>query len=440
MTYSSKATTAFKLDTKCYAKKTEVLLIVATIVKAVVIIIFYQHVIDYENSTPQIVPSYGWEQLVSSMYQGKYVMVAQTGLSDIYDLSSRSLRPPIYPALLYAFTRLTHLSTVVLVLFHSIMTSVVAYIGYWIVKTTTRRKKLAEICMWILFIFPMNFLKSGTIDDAPMMLVFLLASVYLLSQYLRNTDKYSLLSGSGVLLGLSTMTRYQTLPIAAGLILYVFAGRPFRWGWKQAIILGFSYSFVLLPWIVRNYSIYGKPILFSGGGGRILLMSQSEEFIKSFPHISPDVIERKYLREYHNSHEYLSKLDAVSLDDEFKRLAIAEAKNYPLKYCRAFVAKLRTFVPYRYYPIMDDILRDIAYVSWYGISLLFFLWFIIRRRSLKRENIIILIVIIGWIVPGLIYFMLSRHLYPVIVLMIIFSFVAHPYYPKQKNTDKTCKT
>ena len=371
---------------------------------------------------------------MSGMYDGKYQMEMQSGLSDLYNLRSRAGRPPIYPVFLLVVAYLSGYSAAVLVLLKSVITSLVAYLGYRIVKATTNRKKIAEVCLWTLYLFPMNFLKSGTIDEAPLMLVFLLAAVYLLGQYVRNTDRYALLISTGVLLGLSTMTRYQTLPIAAGLIMYVFIRRPFRWSWKQAIILGFSYGIVLLPWIVRNYGIYDKPVLFSGGAGRILLTTQSEEFIQSFPYESIDSIERRYLRTFHKSHEYLSELDSDILDEEFKRYAISEAINSPSKYCRAFVKKLKTFMPYRYYPVRDSILKDVAYVSWYGISLLFFLWFIIRRRPLKPENVILLIAVICWIVPGLVYVILSRHLYPVIVLMITFSFVAYagPYSKLEK--------
>jgi len=440
MKYSAETQIEYELVRKCYWRKPEVLLLAASILKFVVIFFFYQHVINYESSPPQIVSGYGWDKLLSSMYQGKYEMISQSGLSDIYDLKSSTGRPPIYPIVLYVITYLTGYSAAALVFVKSVITSFVAYLGYRIVTLSTSREKPAIICLWTLFLFPMNFLKSGTIDEAPLMLAFMLAALYLLGQYVRNPDRFVLLISSGVLMGLSTMTRYQTLPVAVGLVLYLLISRSFARSWKQATIFIITYSCILLPWVVRNYFIYGKPVLFSGGAGRILLMTQSEEFVQSFPYESPDSIERRYLRSFHKSHEYLSELDSSSLDEEFKRYAISEAINSPLKYCRAFVTKLKTFVPYRYYSVMDSVLRDIIFVSWYSASLLFFLWSIVRHRPFKPENVILLIAIIGWILPGLVYFMLSRHLYPVIVLMIVFSFVAYSDYRKRKKSNGVCQT
>ena len=416
----------------------ELLLLAATILKVVVTIFFYQHVIDYESSPPRIVSGYGWDQLVSSMYQGKYEMVMQSGLSDIYDLRSRVGRPPIYPAFLLLATYLSNYSTIVVVFLQSIITSLVAYFGYRIVRLSTNRETPAIICLWTLFLFPMNFLKSGTVDEAPLMLVFVLASLYIFAKYMMNQDKSALLILSGLLLGLSTMTRYTTLPIALGISLLMLS-RAIDSRYRKILLFMSAYILVLSPWVFRNYLIYGKPMLMFGGG-RILLSTQSEEFIELFPYESPDSIERRYFRSFHKSHEHLSQLDAFSLDKEFTRYAVAEAINSPLKYCRAFVTKLKIFVPYRYYPVMNSVLRNIIFVSWYSASLLFFLWSIVRHRPFKPENVILLIAIIGWILPGLVYFMLSRHLYPVMVLMIIFSVVAYPDHRKQKNANEICRT
>ena len=392
--------------------------------KCVVIFFCYQHVVDYGHSPPKIASGYGWDQLVSGMYDGKYQMVTQTGLSDIYDLKSYSYRPPVYPAFLFLATYLSRHSAVVVVFLQSIITSLVAYLGYRIVKLSTNRKILAVICLWSLFLLPMNFLKSGTVDEAPLMLVFILASLYLFGKFLRNQDKSGLLMFSGVLLGLSTMTRYTTLPIAAGILLFILTSRSVTQRYKKMFIFGLAYISILLPWVFRNYLIYGEPVL-SVGSGRVLLFTQSEEFIGSFPNRTVDSIEREYLRSFHKSHLHLSRLDALSLDKEFKQYAASEAVSSPLKYLRALTAKLKVFLPYRYFPQENNSIKDIAYVLPYSLSLIFFLWSILKSKRLTFENISLLIALVGLLIPGLAYFMLSRHLYPLITFMIIFSCIAH---------------
>jgi len=400
----------------------ELLLLAATILKVVVILFFFQHIIDYESSPPRIVSGYGWDQLVSCMYQGKYEMVVQSGLSDIYDLKSSSYRPPIYPIFLFLVTYLSNYSASVVVFLQSIITSFIAYLGYKIVKLSTGKKRISIVCLWSLFLFPMNFIKSGAIDEAPLMLVLMLASLYVFSRYMRNQDKLGLLFLSGALLGLSTLTRYTTLPIALGISLLMLS-RAIDSKYKKILLFMFAYLVVLSPWVSRNYLIYDELVLTSGGG-RILLFTQSEEFIQTFPYESPDSIERRYLRSFHKSHKYLSELDSISLDKEFKRYAISEAINSPQKYCRASIAKLKTFVPYRYFPVQDKPVRNIVYVSCYSLSLLFFLWSILKRPHFKPENVTLLIALVSLIIPGVVYFMLSRHLYPPMILMIIFSYIA----------------
>lgn len=411
----------------------ELLLLAATILKVVFIFFFYQHVIDSESSPPRIVSGYGWDELVSSMYQGKYEMLVQSGLSDIYDLKSHTHRPPIYPIFLFVATYLSNYSAAVVVFLQSIITSLVAYLGYRIVRLSTNRETLAVICLWTLFLFPMNFLKSGTVDEAPLMLVFILASLYIFGKYMRNQDKLALLVLSGILLGLSTMTRFTTLFIAAGILFFLLISRASKHKrFKNTILFILSYILILSPWLFRNYLIYGGLVLVEGGG-QALLFTQSEEFIESFPNKSADIIEREYLRTFQRSHHYLSQLDTLSLDKEFTRYAISEMANSPEKALRAFIVKLKAFLPYRYFPKQNNIIKDIVYTLSYSLSLLFFLWSILKCKRLTVENVGLLIALGGLITQGIIYFILSRHLYPPMILMIIFSYIACSNALKKEN-------
>jgi len=207
-------------------------------------------------------------------------------------------------------------------------------------------------------------------------------------------------------------------------VLFILTSHHIAQRYKKVLLFGLAYTSILLPWIFRNYLIYGKPVL-SVGSGRVLLFTQSEEFIKSFPNTTVDSIEREYLRSFHKSHEYLSQLDAFSLDKEFKQYAISEVLNSPWKYLRALITKLKVFLPYRYFPQENNIVKDIAYVLPYSLALFFFFWSILKCRRLTFENKVLLVALVGLIIPGLIYFTLSRHIYPLIVFMIIFSCIAY---------------
>ncbi|MHA1843329.1 MAG: glycosyltransferase family 39 protein, partial [Promethearchaeota archaeon] len=367
-------------------KKILLILALATIIKAIIIFFFYQHVIMYAGSTPKIVNGYGWDQLVSSMNHGKYEMKVQTGLSDLYELNSVSYRPPIYPAFLYLITHLCHFSAFLLIFFQSIVTSIVAYFGYKIVKLSTKKDISSLVCLGVIFFFPMNFMKSGTIDESPLSLVFLLGFIYTFCSFLRTQKKIHLILLSGVLLGFSTMTRYTTIIIAIFISFFLFFTKEIK---RRRIIIififTFSYILILLPWILRNYRIYGEPVL-SSGSGRILLFTQSEEFIREFPYKSVDIIERNFLRRFHKSHPYLSSLNAYNLDKEFTNLALKGILNSPVKYFKSIIVKLKVFIPYRYYPYQNNVLKDIGYSFFYVFIMLFFLLALLKKKGSNLEK------------------------------------------------------
>jgi len=103
------------------------------------------------------------------------------------------------------------------------------------------------------------------------------------------------------------MTRYATLFVAVGPLVYIVMRPACRRSYKHALLFVFVYAAVLVPWVCRNHSIYGRPVL-AVGSARLLLATQSEEFIRSFPFEHMDDIERRYLRRFHESHDYLGGL------------------------------------------------------------------------------------------------------------------------------------
>jgi 4-amino-4-deoxy-L-arabinose transferase-like glycosyltransferase len=406
----------------------ETALLAATLGKALVILLCYQKAVDYGQNPPALFRGYGWDELVTSLYHGGYSMLVQIGLSDLYDMSSQSYRPPVYPLLLFAVTRCSGYCAAVVVLLHSALTSLVAYLGYLLVQAGSGRSRRAAGCLWILFLFPMNFLKSGAIDEAPLMMVFLLAALYLLGRYRRHPDRALPLVLSALVLGLSTLTRYVMLFVALGLVVYLLARPAGSRRVRHALLFGVTYAAVLFPWIARNYCVYGRPVL-SVGSARLLLATQSEDFIRSFPRDHVDNIERRVLREFHRSHAYLSRLHGLALDREFRRYAAAERREFPGRFLRATLTKLKVFLPYRYYPQEGPLVKDILFVVPYGLALLAFAWTLLTCRHYGSEHVILLITLAACLAPGLIYFMLSRHLYSVIVLMTVFAFTACPGLP-----------
>jgi len=407
-------------------KKLVVILSVATILKVIIILGFYQNVIDYEGPKPKITSGYGWDQLVDAIYKGKYEMQIQSGLNGLYNFNSKSYRPPVYPLFLFVSTYLGHYSALVLVILQSIITSLVAIISYMIVKFSTKTDGRAFLCLAALFLLPMNFLKSGSIDEEPLFIIFLLGFVLIFGRFIRNQEKLAYLFFSGILLGLSTLTRYTSILVSFYFLPFLFFNRLI---WekrlKKIIIFYVSYLIILAPWLIRNYSLYCKLVL-SSGSGRILFVTLSNDFINLFPAKSIDIIERDFLRKYYKSHQYFRNLDEVSTDREFHRLAINKIKRSPYLLYRSMLTKLKVFIPTGYYPTQNNMLKNIVFLLTYYMLVISFIISLFSFNRSIFENKMILIVLTAVFTPGVVYFMLSRHFYVPFVLIIIFSCINFP--------------
>jgi hypothetical protein len=174
---------------------------------------------------------------------------------------------------------------------------------------------------------------------------------------------------------------------------------------------------------MRNYLIYDE-INISSGSNRFLLIAQSDEFIQSFPSTSIDSIERKYLRGFQKNHKYLSMLDERSLDKEFGKLALEKLKKEPKTFFKSILVKAKVFLPVQYYPNGEHSwIKNAAYTIPYLLTLIFFIWSIFNSKNSPFEAKIILILIISYVSMGFVFFLLSRHFYPLISLMLIYSFI-----------------
>jgi hypothetical protein len=190
---------------------------------------------------------------------------------------------------------------------------------------------------------------------------------------------------------------------------------------RRVLVFGAAFGLVLAPWVVRNWTIYGEPVL-SSGGNMWKLTCQSEEFLRLFPEASIDEIHRLFMRRFHASHPELSRLDLHRLDKEFGRYAAIEMREHPGKYLRSLLVRMKAFLPIHYYPRQAGRVKDLTYVGSYALSLLLFAWGLARPGRWGPESRLLLVAAAGLAAPGVLYFILSRHLYAVMIVMIVFAF------------------
>ena len=413
---------------KCFIKvvldNSFYLISLLTILKAIILYLFYQNVVYFGERVPTLVAGYGWKELVEALFRGEYKMICQSGLASYFDLTSSAYRPPLYPFFLYTIIFFWGHNAFVIILAQSIITTLVAYFSMKIVCFNSDNNLLRLITFVVIFFFPMNFMKSSTLDEAPLALLFMLMAIFYFLKAIYSTDNIVLFSlFAGIFFAFSVLTRFTMLFVVIGLVSFLALSRVNSKNIMLPTIL-MTFLVFLSPWLLRNYSIYGTPVL-SVGSGRILLMTQSQEFIHNFPETSVDEIERDYLKKIYFSYPSLRGLPLFDLDKKFKSMAIDKIKTEPYIFYQSILAKLKIFYP-RYYPDADYKLRSLVYLFSYSTVLVFFVFSFFSSLLLAQwpyELKIVFLSLLLSLLPAVIFFMLSRHMYIPLIMMLIYSFV-----------------
>jgi 4-amino-4-deoxy-L-arabinose transferase-like glycosyltransferase len=267
----------------------------------------------------------------------------------------------------------------------------------------------------------MNFFKSGTLDDAPLMLLFLLYGLYFLMKSGKKAKGYKYPALTGLFFGLALLTRPAALFPVAGVFLYIVLSKHYRF--KEVLLIGFVSLLVLSPWLIRNSVVIGKPV-YTNGTGRIFLLLQSEEFIRNFPKESIDVIDKMYFTAHYEKLNYINSLPEKEKDSEFIKLAKEQLLLHPENLWRSMKVKLRVFLPIRYYPHRPGFWKNTLYMLQYIFALIAIIWALVFavKYGIKSTKIIVLFTALtGYLAIGLIMILLSRHFYPLIVIMFISS-------------------
>lgn len=102
----------------------------------------------------------------------------------------------------------------------------------------------------------------------PLFTVLLTLSIWAFLRALRD-DRWTMYAGSGVLLGLASLTRpaaFYFLPFfgLAALVALGFRLRPRAIG---IVAFGLGTIAPVVPWAARNYAVHGQPLLFASNGG-----------------------------------------------------------------------------------------------------------------------------------------------------------------------------
>lgn len=381
----------------------------------------YQHIIcEHPNGEAEICRGYAWKQLAENIGKGEYIMTMQTGIDPCLNMDSKSIRPPVYPYLLYGISQLGPAADEAAVVFFTLVTVLISVLGFTAVRRATGSVAAGILAFALLFLHPMNFLKAGSIDESPLMMMFVLTSFVLLQiAHEKGREPASrrwFVIISAFFIGLAIMTRYTALMFAAGAVVWmVFCARR---NLMAVALYGIILLTVLSPWVYRNYQLYGD-LSLSHGAARIMYITTTDEFRASFPAESIDDIERSALNAMCKEGNIPPLEDEAMMDRFFTRLAVERITSDPLSFMQSLGLKLYTALPLRVWPKREgDTTKNVTYILT-TVPMLLLLVVSLRRLRGKDVSWLWLTAAMFYLASGLIYIMLTRHMYPVVIITII---------------------
>ncbi len=171
-----------------------------------------------------------------------------------------SMRPPLYSYLLAGFYQVFPDGPSAMRVLQAVLDAVTCALVYGL---TLRHFGLeAARVAGVLSIFSLSLLfATRHLLAETFMAFFMVAIVYSLDTALTSWRLGAFLL-TGVLVGLSTLTKGTTLPLPAMLLLPIWAST--QWKWRPTLQAGAivfaGFLVVLLPWTVRNYFVHGEVV------------------------------------------------------------------------------------------------------------------------------------------------------------------------------------
>ncbi len=228
--------------------------------------------------------------------------------------------------------------------------------------------------------YPYFIYITGTVLATTWFSMTLVASVYFLIAGVRDGRSLKIIA-SGLLMGLSILTRTSAVVLAVAALVWLVIMRPqFRQFAKPVFLFAFCMSLVVTPWGWRNYRALGEFTLSTNGGRNLWLGNNPESTINTGSNIEmPKTLE--------------DRVDAAS-EIEADRIYVKEAKKFiaadPVHFVGLSIKKglsLWRFDPSpttRGYSRLQKLYPLASVASYTPIFLLGIIGFILARREQKK--------------------------------------------------------
>jgi len=254
---------------------------------------------------------------------------------------------------------------------------------------------------------------------------------------------------SGILLGLMSFTRGNTLLIVPFLLIWVFLSYNFKTAIKNYLLILFGLFMILFPVVIRNYVVSGDFVITTSQAGSNFYIGNNLKANGSYVplisgHETPEFegSDARMIAEK----ELGRKLKPSEISRYWFKKSFDYIKNNKIHYTNLMWRKIKLIFNYYEVPDSEDFYFYRQYSSVLRLPLipfgvicpLAFLGMLLLIKDLKKYSLLYVLVFANF-VSVIIFYIFSRYRLPIVPLFIIFSSYAINWFAneiKQKEWKK----
>ena len=366
---------------------------------------------------------------LTDSYYGQIALdiVSGESLETVFMREMTVERMPVYPIFLATIILVSGPSSISILIGHALLGGGITFLAFLLGKEifNSRTGLLAALIAAVYPYYVGN--NIGLTDEA--MLTLVLALDVLFAIKLLKKQSLTLRTLTGVMLGLALLTRASVLSYVPLLLLWLYFFLPLQKS-KICLTVVFSFSVIVLPWLIINYQIVGRPTLTGHTGfplwnGNNLALSHC-----GYPEVTIDYCEREAARLIpEDEWTRLENLTYIQRDEEMARRALDFIVHHPVQFLSNAFLKLRAAFSWNLNPIYHIDMRPtgpwwkFAGYKWtyLPMCLLALIAVSVSYSQKRPETILIGLLYLSFSLIFMLFWAHTAHRSPLDIYMIVFA-------------------
>lgn len=353
------------------------------------------------------------------------------GLCQEYFGVKYAYRPPVYPLFLWAATWFGKSFWPIIIL-QSLVGTATTYFAYHLGKLLFDRLT-GMLTGAMVAIYPYFISHDTALQETAFFTCLTALSVYFL--YLaRNNEGPIYWIGAGIAIGLALLTRTTLIAWVCWVPLWVlfFSALPRREGWRNMMLMACAFACLLIPWLIRNYRLIGRPALTTLSGLTLWAGNNAYTF-SDYPQAS---IDRSVARAYRElSPEQYAVITSLSQNEieqsnYFTNLAWDYMRANPeLTFKRAFL-KVGAAFSWRQNPARPGMVQIVYFCSYLPVLVLGCCGIYLSRKRWRELSLIYALFVTFILVTAVFFAHTSHRVYLDVYLMVFAAYALKTAWQK----------